>query len=500
MTLFSLYVLLAALLILCHLSISLRGYHIFQLNSYKTGVQIAWFSRNLANAWSPMRAAAKKPLVYTPRMLRMFATHLVVLLAGMAVSFHSGAFCALAFAAVAALSAPIFPLLSNLLNAPFERAINRWYIEDAKKILKSMPNLRVIGVTGSYGKTSVKNFLRKVLASEFNVLMTPESYNTTLGVVKTIRSYLSPAHDIFICEMGARKRGDIKEICDIVNPGFGVITSIGEQHLESFGAVSNIVKAKFELADALPRDGLLFLNIDNEFIQERVSDGSCPLPQTIVRWSVSDARGEARENIYRAFNLSVSLKGSVFTVAFPDGEERTFETQLIGVPNVTNILASVAVADNLGVERTDIVISVARLEPVPHRLQLLRNARLAIIDDAYNSNPNGAQAALSALSLFDGYFKILVTPGMVELGEKEDELNRRFGAQAAEVCDFVILVGEGRANRIKSIFAGLRDAGYEAEKIFVSESLSLAFEKINLIDAGRYAKIVLLENDLPDNY
>ncbi|GHS88406.1 Mur ligase [Synergistales bacterium] len=483
--------------LLCHAAISLRNYHIFQLNSYKPDVQFSWLLRSPASAWSVYPRKAKKPMVCTPRMLRMFATHLVVLLAVMTIAFYFNAPCRVIFAAALALSAPLFPHLTRLLNAPIERAINRWYIEDAKRILNSNSRLRVIGVTGSYGKTSVKNFLQRILASKFNCLMTPESYNTTLGVVRTIRSSLRSAHDIFICEMGARNQGDIKEICDIVNPGLGVITSIGEQHLESFKSLSNIVKTKFELADALPRDGVLFLNADNESIQERLGDSSCRLPQTIVKWSMSEGRANGDESIYRAFDLSVSVKGSAFKVSFPDGEERVFETPLIGVPNVMNILAAITVADSLGVERTDIALGVSRLEPVPHRLQLLRNSSLPIIDDAYNSNPNGAAAALSALAMFDGYFKILVTPGMVELGEKQDELNGRFGAAAAEVCDFVILMGE---RQTKGILAGLRGAGYEARKIFVTESLSSAFEKINSIDAGARPKIVLLENDLPDNY
>ncbi|GHS94569.1 Mur ligase [Synergistales bacterium] len=487
---------LAVLFILCHAAVSLRAYHIFQLNSYKYGVQMAWLSRNISGAWSPYSRKAKKPIVYTPRIIRMFASHFFILLLGVAVSLHFGIVYLAVFAALFALLAPLFPLLSSIVNAPYERAINQWYIRDAKRILKNASRLRVIGVTGSYGKTSVKNFLHGVLSSKFNCLMTPESYNTTLGVVMTIRSSLTPAHDIFICEMGARRRGDIKEICDIINPDFGVITSIGEQHLESFGTISNITETKFELSAALSGDGILFLNADNEFIEEYIGKNSCHLPKTVVKWSMSNGPERGRENTYRAFDLSVSVKGSAFTVAFPDGEERALTTSLIGVPNVTNILAAIAVADTLGVARDAIALSVTRLKPVPHRLQLTRMNGLTIIDDAYNSNPVGAALALSALALFDGYFKILVTPGMVELGEMQDELNERFGAQAALVADSVILVGE---RQTKSVFAGLRGEGFDANKIFVTESLSSAFERINLTDDGR-PKIVLLENDLPDNY
>ena len=130
-------------------------------------------------------------------------------------------------------------------------------------MLQSCSNITVIGITGSYGKTSVKFYLNKLLSAKYNVLMTPESFNTPLGVVKTIRTSLKATHEIFICEMGAKNINDIKEICDIVHPKHGVITSIGPQHLESFKTVENVVKTKFELADAIDKNGMVFLNYEN---------------------------------------------------------------------------------------------------------------------------------------------------------------------------------------------------------------------------------------------
>ena len=138
--------------------------------------------------------------------------------------------------------------------------MNRWYINDAKKIIKNCPDLLVIGITGSFGKTSVKYFLDELLSVKYNVLKTPGNFNTTLGVVKTIRSSLRATHDIFLCEMGAKNIGDIKEICDIVHPKMGIITSVGEMHLESFKSIENVRKTKFELADSLPENGKIFLN------------------------------------------------------------------------------------------------------------------------------------------------------------------------------------------------------------------------------------------------
>jgi len=199
---------------------------------------------------------------------------------------------------------------------------------------------------------------------------------------------------------------------------------------------------------------------------------------------------------YAAGDIRVSSLGSSFRVTFPDGEERVFETPLIGKHNVQNIVGAIAVADYLGVKRDDMAVSVRRLEAVPHRLQLIRRNNIILIDDAYNSNENGAKAALEALGMFEG-FRILVTPGMVELGASEDECNRRFGEQAGAVCDYVILMGK---RQTRSILEGLENVGYPDKKICVAENLNQAFETIEKIDAGGLPKVVLLENDLPDNY
>lgn len=161
-------------------------------------------------------------------------------------------------------------IVANVINHPMEAGINQHYINDAVKAEKR-PGLTVISVTGSYSKTSVKFYLQTLLQEKYNVLVTPESFNTPMGVVRTIRGSLKPTTEIFVCEMGARHVGDIKEICDMVHPNHGVITSIGPQHLETFFNMENIQKTKFELADALPEGGMLFLNGDNDYIQQQAA-------------------------------------------------------------------------------------------------------------------------------------------------------------------------------------------------------------------------------------
>jgi UDP-N-acetylmuramoyl-tripeptide--D-alanyl-D-alanine ligase len=508
---------LAAAFLVCCAMTALHDYHMFQLNSYKPREHLAWLGRNFQRDWLPRHAPAlaalaaslaapsaavilsvlfyalqlylnrprkaKKPLVFTNRMKRMLVTN-GALAVGIAAGSLSAGAAQPAILALALLATPLLALLSNAINSPVERAVSSWYVNDARRIIRSMPGLVVIGVTGSYGKTSTKYFLQKLLSPKYNVLMTPGNYNTALGVVKTIRTLLKPVHDVFVCEMGARQAGDIKEICDIVKPRYGVITSIGPQHLESFGSIENIIETKFELADALPDDGILFLNFDNEHIRGQESR------KETVFYSASGG-GD-----YNAREIEVSSAGSSFSVAFPGGYEGRFETKLIGRHNVSNITAAIAVADRLGVSAGDIGVCVRRLEAVPHRLQLIDRKDIIIIDDAYNSNESGAKAALEVLGMFDG-FKILITPGMVELGASGDMYNRRFGAQAGAICDYVALVGERGTG---SVLAGLRDAAFPEEKIYIAPDVGRAFERIAALRSGGARKVVLIENDLPDNY
>ncbi|MDR2558722.1 MAG: UDP-N-acetylmuramoyl-tripeptide--D-alanyl-D-alanine ligase [Oscillospiraceae bacterium] len=376
------------------------------------------------------------------------------------------------------LFALLLPIIANIINAPVEKLNNRRYINDAKRIIDSHKNLITIGITGSYGKTSTKFFLHKLLSVKYNTLMTPESFNTTLGVVKTIRNDLKATHEIFICEMGLKWLGDIKEICDIVKPKHSVLTSIGPQHLETMKTQKNIIAEKFEIADCI-KDGMVFLNYDNDFIINRKTN------KNIIRYGLVEGNKD-----YLASDISVSERGTSFAV---NGTK--FETRLLGMHNVQNITGAIAVAHKLGIEMKDLVLPVKRLEPVPHRLQIINKGSDIIIDDAFNSNPVGANAALDVLKAFKG-LRILVTPGMVELGEKEFELNKSFGFHATDCCDYVVLIGEKQAAPIKT---GLLEGSFPEEKIKVFKTLNEGLEFVYKIDS-KEQKIILLENDLPDNY
>lgn len=421
------------------------------------------------------KAKAKKPLVYTARVKRLFA---VCMLLGFVIS--AGAYFSGASTAVLAFAAVLMPwicMAALCASLPMEAAINRKYINEAKKILAAHERLIVIGVTGSYGKTSMKYALTKLLSQRYSVLMTPGSFNTPMGVVKTVRESLKSTHQIFVVEMGAKNKGDIKEICDIVHPDLGIITSVGPQHLETFKTIENVLGTKLELADAVrQKGGTVFLNIDNPYLKEKCFDGAVTF-------------GTAEGADYRVTELSYSAGGSFFKLS---GQE--LSTSLLGDYSAVNIAGAYAVARTLGVDEADLKAAVKQLRAPEHRLELKRNPRYTVIDDAYNSNPDGARAALKALSRF-AERKILVTPGMVELGEKQFELNKKFGAQAASTADYIVLVGEKQAVPIKE---GVLEAGFDKERLYVASDINEALAYVYKITD--VPSVVLLENDLPDNF
>ena len=447
---------------------------------------------------------SKKPLKFTPRVKRMVASDivlcvllLVIPVAVIAVmglldteamkTFPLGAFLLL----LTGLQ-KVMIMVANKVNRPIEKGVNNHYINDAKRILKENPDLTIIGVTGSYGKTSVKFYLETLLRQRYRVLVTPESYNTPMGIVITIRKFLKPTHEIFVCEMGARYVGEIKEDCDLVHPHHGLITSIGPQHLDTFESMENIQKTKFELADAVPDGEILFLNGDNEYIAEELErrKGSRPLYDNPVMYH-SQKIGSG----YYASDIVITNHGTDFTVNAPDGESERFSMKLVGMHNVINVMGAIAVAHEFDIPLAELRIPVRRIQSVPHRMEMKNHGDVTIIDDAFNSNPIGSKAAVETLAIMDG-MRILITPGMVELGEDEAEYNRKFGTYAADCCDRIFLVGRKHTEPIKE---GILSKGFPEKHLEVFDKVEDAISRAYAVKTDKH-KYILLENDLPDNY
>lgn len=441
--------------------------------------------------WVIIRLATKrykKSLVFTKRAKRIYAT-MIIVCGGVAVA-SALIFGGVKSSAVATISlsviSPIVLLISNWMLTPIERHINKKYYDEAADILRSMPDLKIIGITGSYGKTSTKHYLHRILSEKYDVLMTPGSFNTTLGVVRTIREHLKPYNEVFIVEMGAKQPGDIKEICDLVHPEIGIVTAVGEQHLESFKTIENIQRTKFELIDALPASGFAILNNDFENVSNRAV--------TNVKSARYGIRNTASADCIIS-KITVSATGTDFSIDYM-GQEVRFHTRLVGECNISNLTAAIVAALHLGVEIEKIKYAVEKIEQVEHRLNMKKTpGGITIIDDAFNSNPTGSAMALDVLGSISGGKRIIVTPGMIELGDRQQELNFQFGKRFHGNCDLAIVIGEYNK---QAIVEGALDGGMSADDIITAPSFEKAQEILNkTIKAG---DIVLYENDLPDTF
>ncbi len=428
-----------------------------------------------------MQKKSVKALVMTARVKRLFVTT-VLLLAALCVL---GVFVKYSYFAVVAFAmlSPLLCLACRIINSPVEHLVNAYYIADAKKIIKSHKNLKVIGVTGSYGKTTTKFILTRILSEKFNTVCTPHSFNTPMGVTRTIRSDLKPQTEVFVCEMGAKEVGNINEVCVIARPHHGLITSVGPQHLETFKTIENVYKTKFELEEHVKKaGGMLFANGDSAEISRQL-DRDCKIYGTDKNFK------------YYADNISYGKFGSTFTMHIGD-VSFDLTTKLLGLHSIIDIIGAASLSYELGVSADDIKYAVASLKPAEHRLEMKPfNKGSLLIDDAYNSNPEGCLEAVRVLGSFDGMKKVVITPGLIELGEKEYECNFNLGLEAAKNADIIILVG---LNRSKPMADAVNTTDFNKENMHIVASFKEAMEIYNKFADSN--TVVLFENDLPDNY
>ncbi len=428
---------------------------------------------------------AKVPLAITPRMRRLILTHTVVCFAfsvgGWAICEYTSLYeCGYAILPVLV---PLMSAISYLLTYPIERLIARSFVRDASEEVATLKEkgLKVVGITGSYGKTTAKNILAVMLSGKCRVCATPKSYNTPLGLCRTINDVLEEGDSVLIAEMGARRRGDIAEICRVAPPDYALITGVGCQHFETFGSLEAIADTKYELVEALGEDGLAVFNC--------ADDGARALSER--RKGRKVLTGNAEDCDIRFTDMTISPDGTHFKVK-RQGECACVYTPLLGRHIPALICACMAIAVDMGVSLEDCAHSCEKLAPVEHRLEVIHAGDKTIIDDSYNSNPSGAKNALEVLSAFGGK-KVIVTPGMVELGGLENDANRTLGAHIAEYCDVAVLVG----SRAKVIRSGATDAGMSGDSIVMAPTLDAAKKYLASLE-GECA--ILFENDLPDNY
>ena len=527
------YILLSIFTLIVYFFYYTRYLHIFQLEGYKHKGYFHWFLNNIKHFILPIclsiislilipimlhfnidvsyvmlitsgimlifyiidilkqrKTTYKKALVYTWRAKRILITGYVLLSIYLVISYlvayklNFPYLFNILFILLYDIAGDTI-LISNYILKPVEKLCGLKFINEAKQIINDRKDLIVIGITGSFGKTSSKFILQTILSEKYNTYATSDSYNTTFGNVRVIREKLTNVHQIYISEMGARNIGDIKEICDIVKPKYGLITSIGNQHLETFKTIENIIKTKYELIDSLPIDGIAFFPDDNGNCKKLYDDEK--RNKVLI--------GSNNSDVY-AKDIEVSKIGSKFTVVCKlDNSEFTCKTKLLGKHNIQNILCSIAISKKLDLTNEEIARGVSKIASIPHRLELIPNTNgLTIVDDAFNSNPWGAKAALEVISNFPGR-KIIITPGMIELGNQQYNANFNFGKQIADVCDIVILVGKNITIPIQD---GIKETNFNLDNMYIVSSLDEATKK--LAQVGQIGDTVLFENDLPDNF
>lgn len=452
----------------------------------------------------------KKPLVRTGRVNRMMAA------ASICAALAAGTSSALALNAIEELGtlrfapiaiatsgfvlfllAPIWLTLGNLILQPFESYRRRRYLSAARSVLNATKP-KIVGITGSYGKTTTKDFLRDILSLRYRTYATPKSYNTLMGISLAINRDLVDDFrtEYFISEMGAYVPGEIDRICQLTPPDIAVVTEIGPQHLERFGSLENVMCAKYEIIKNLKQDGVGVFNRDNPYIREMIAKGH---PQT--RLSVSrdlDLDEAHRENVtWIATDAEERLDGLRFTVTHvASGEQAQLSTPVIGEHNITNLLLCVAVAFHEGIPLRDIAIRIGALKSAESRLVRQTTASgITIINDAYSANPKGIVSALKVLGMHKDGKRLLITPGMIELGDLQDRENRKLGVLATEYATDIILIGR---EQTRPVLEGIHSTEYDTGRVHVYETLaeSVAWYRQNL----RANDTVLFLNDLPDTY
>lgn len=441
--------------------------------------------------------AGKKPLVMTHRVIRILVITFLILLIGFGMLFYCvrANFIYIALISIGLVQClPFVLLLANFILKPVEKHIQVGFLSEAKQKLQKF-NPIVIGITGSFGKTSVKHILAHILASAVPTLATPGSINTLMGVARIIREKLQLSHKFFIVEMGAYKPGSIAALCDLVKPQYGILTAIGAAHYERFKNLATVAQAKFELAEAVSKHPENFLVINKDAIAQEFIEQYVAKTNNNITLVTADKNNTDNDAIISA--IKQSRAGLQFALALA-GETYQIQTPLYGLHQVNNIALSFILAKKIGVPVDTIISSLKTMPQIEHRLQVIASKTgPLVIDDAYNANPIGFNSALELLKILklQSGRAIVVTPGMVELGELHDEKHFELGKVAATVADIVLVITPAR---IASFIAGFKQNAQATQELLTFNSFKQA--KAWLDTHAKADDVILYENDLPDLY
>lgn len=418
----------------------------------------------------------KNQLVITKRIIRLFCLFIIIdLCLIVLILFLPMIFIQLLLLFLMIFHHFIFYFFIWMIH-PLEIRIRNYYANKAKLKLTSFQGI-IIGITGSYGKTSIKNLVYDVLSMKYLCLKTKGSYNNQMGITKTILEEMN-RQEIFICEMGADHVHEIEDLCHFVNPSIGILSSVGPQHLSTFKTIENILYEKMKLLESLKEEGLGFYNFDNFYLNQMDMELDCKVVRVGIH-SYSDIK---------AINISCDHLGSQFDVIL-DEKMIHFKTHLLGEHNILNCLFAIAIGYYLKVDIALIQIAILMSKPTEHRMELKPFFKGMCIDNAYNSNPSSAKLALEVLKKMPGRL-YLITPGFIDLGDLNDYYSEEFGKQMS-FCDGIILIGN-----CYSIIKGLKEKEYDLNKIIQVKTMKEALKVMSTLIKEK--DTVLIENDIPE--
>lgn len=367
---------------------------------------------------------------------------------------------------------------------PLTSILRKRSLNLATKKRKEFKNLIVIGITGSFGKTSTKEFLATILEYKYGrdrVLKTPAHFNSEIGISKVILDNLNITHLFFVCEMGAYNKGGIKKLAKIVQPKIGIVTGVNEQHLALFGSFENLLSAEGgkELLEALPKDGLLIYNGDNEILQNLYSQINFEKRTVGIKNSQVDLQ---------AFNIKVQKDSlSFFVVSKKEGEVIEITTNLIGAQNIPNLLLAICCAQELGIEIAESAVALRYLKPEQGGVTLVKTPKyFNVVDASYSTNPDAVLAHLDYLKIWQGK-KVILMPSLIELGKKAKEVHQKIGKKIYEVCDLAIIT-------TKDYFKEIKKEG--KEKVFYTSDPKKVYDLIRLFRGEE--DVILIEGRVKD--
>jgi len=453
--------------------------HIFQLERYDSKRFFMWLRLH----WWVRSNQNKKPLVYTQKVQILRAVSMAWLVLTLLIAVWTG-WVGWILVGIMIVQPYLLILLAIFSLKPYEIYNRARIIRNTRRKIASLRHTQVIGIAGSYGKTSVKDISFHILKHQFRVIKTPLSYNTIFGIAQVVDLEIDDSHDYFLCELGEFQPGEVIEMCEMVMPRYGIMTGINDQHLERFKKIERTIGTIFELADYLQRSGRrVIANGANAYINQEIS----------MRTATDFIVYSTDSSDVRVSDVVVSDLGTSFCIEYR-GMQYTATTPLLGYAHLNNILGAVTLAIELGVTMEVIVQALQTIPAVPHRFEqrVLEN-ELLLIDNSYSSNSDSFRESMNILGGLSRKYKILVTPGMVEIGDTSDQVHANMGALADQVCTSVVLVGD--SDRTRAIASRV-----SPDKIIWMNDIRDLWKTIESIGCNPSETVVLLENDLSDNY